>query len=142
MNPEVWGPPAWTFLHSITINYPHNPTPEEKIHYFNFFDNLKNVLPCEICKKHYKSHLEAVPLSENIDSKDKLIRWLINIHNKINVMNGKKEWTYQEVIDHYDNLHINSASKLNKNIGGKIVFLLLALAICVYYIYSQKRKGK
>ena len=109
MNPEVWGPPAWTFLHSITINYPHNPTQEEKTQYFNFFDNLKNVLPCCICKEHYKRYLEEYPLLDNIDSKDKLIRWLINIHNKINVMNGKKEWTFQEVIHHYDNLHINSA---------------------------------
>ena len=30
MNPKIWGPHAWIFLHSITLNYPENPTPELK----------------------------------------------------------------------------------------------------------------
>ena len=41
MKPEVWGPHAWIFLHSITFNYPDNPTDDEKKHYKNFFENLK-----------------------------------------------------------------------------------------------------
>ena len=26
MEPNIWGPGAWTFLHSITFQYPENPT--------------------------------------------------------------------------------------------------------------------
>ena len=35
-NNKIWGPPAWTFLHTITFNYPENPTNREKHNYFNF----------------------------------------------------------------------------------------------------------
>ena len=30
MNPEIWGPPAWMFLHSISLAYPKNPTDVDK----------------------------------------------------------------------------------------------------------------
>ena len=30
MEPEIWGPHAWQFLHSITLSYPDNPTFEDK----------------------------------------------------------------------------------------------------------------
>ena len=39
MNPEVWGPPAWTFLHSITLAYPDNPSDIDKSNYENFFSS-------------------------------------------------------------------------------------------------------
>ena len=32
-NPEIWGPGAWLFLHTITLNYPTNPTFEDKENY-------------------------------------------------------------------------------------------------------------
>ena len=35
-NNNVWGPAAWTFLHTITFNYPDNPTNQDKQYYFNF----------------------------------------------------------------------------------------------------------
>ena len=30
MNPKFWGPHAWIFLHSITLNYPKEPSDEDK----------------------------------------------------------------------------------------------------------------
>ena len=30
MDPKIWGPPGWLFLHTLTFNYPNNPTKEEK----------------------------------------------------------------------------------------------------------------
>ena len=140
MNAEVWGLHTWVFLHSITINYPHNPTTDDKKNYFNLFDNLKNTLPCEICKVHYKKHLEESPLLDNLHSKDALIRWLIKIHNKINVMNGKPEWTYQEVIDHYDKLYENPYIKSRNNTGLWIFILVIGLMACGYYVYKNKKK--
>ena len=37
MDPKIWGPPGWLFLHTITFNYPTNPTEEDKKYYKNFF---------------------------------------------------------------------------------------------------------
>ena len=46
MRPEIWGPHAWIFLHSVTLEYPDNPTDEDKQNMINFIDSLGNVLPC------------------------------------------------------------------------------------------------
>ena len=37
MNPKIWGPGGWLFLHSITLNYPENPTENDKMYHKNFF---------------------------------------------------------------------------------------------------------
>lgn len=139
MNADIWGPHAWMFLHSITLVYPHNPTTNEKQNYYKFFDNLQNILPCELCKSHYKKHLTEYPLMDNLNSKDSLIRWLINVHNKINLMKGKPQWTYQEVIDHYDKIYENPYIKLRNNTGLWIFLLLIGLLICIYYIKKKKK---
>ena len=39
MHPEIWGPSGWIFLHTITFNYPINPTPEQKIKHKELFEN-------------------------------------------------------------------------------------------------------
>ena len=30
MNPKIWGPPGWIFLHSIAYGYPNEPSSDEK----------------------------------------------------------------------------------------------------------------
>ena len=37
MHPELWGPGAWKFLHSITFNYPKEPTSRDKEYHAKFF---------------------------------------------------------------------------------------------------------
>tara|TARA_A100001015_G_C14841996_1_gene652859 strand:+ start:475 stop:903 length:429 start_codon:yes stop_codon:yes gene_type:complete len=140
MNADVWGPPAWIFLHSITLVYPHNPNIHDKQHYYDFFDNLKNVLPCEICKHHYKNHLQKYPLMDSLNSKVDLIKWLIKVHNEINKTKGKREWTYDEVIAHYDKLYENPAKKLEKKSYLMIGIFILLLGICIFYILKNKNR--
>ena len=43
---KIWGPVAWTLLHTISFNYPVNPTLEQKHQYRNFILSLQDVLPC------------------------------------------------------------------------------------------------
>ena len=38
MNVNEWGPGGWTFLHTITFNYPLDPTNEDKERYRNFLN--------------------------------------------------------------------------------------------------------
>merc|ERR1719456_994242 len=30
INPKKWGPPAWDFLHSVTVDYPEKPNPKQR----------------------------------------------------------------------------------------------------------------
>ena len=43
MNVSKWGPGGWIFLHSITFNYPLEPTDLDKNNYKIYFNSLKNI---------------------------------------------------------------------------------------------------
>ena len=36
MMTRIWGPMCWTFLHTMSFNYPVNPTSEDKKHYKDY----------------------------------------------------------------------------------------------------------
>ena len=41
---SVWGPSMWHYLHTMSFNYPVNPTLKEKKHYMKFIKSLKYTL--------------------------------------------------------------------------------------------------
>jgi len=99
MGPAVWGPIFWTTMHIVTIGYPSFPTEEEQKAVVNFFESLQFMIPCPICKEHYKENLKTSPLtSEVVGDKQKLIRWLFDMHNTINKQLGKSEISWREFI--------------------------------------------
>ena len=130
MNPKIWGPGGWLFLHSITLNYPENPSDKDKMFHKNFFLNLQNVLPCPNCSRHYSINLKKYPIDEALENKELLTKWLINIHNEVNKANFKKIYTYEEVIQKYDNLYKGS------NIINNI-FIVIVIALLIYFIYRE-----
>lgn len=89
MDPTVWGPPAWFFLHSVTLAYPDEPTPEEKRDMSTFFQSLSKILPCHACQKHYSEHLHKYPVDSSLASKKSLVNWLVVLHNQVNLALGK-----------------------------------------------------
>ena len=40
---NLWGPLLWTFIHTMSFNYPVNPTQEDKTHYKDYIYNLRYV---------------------------------------------------------------------------------------------------
>ena len=100
----IWGPPMWHSLHTITFNYPNNPTKEQKKHYLKFFTDIKDILPCKYCRENYATNLLNYPLNSNVlKNRDTLSRWLFNIHEEINNKLGKKSYlTFEEVRDRYE----------------------------------------
>ena len=49
MEPTIWGPKMWFTMHTLTLNYPKNPTETDKKIYTNFFNSLKLIFSCEQC---------------------------------------------------------------------------------------------
>ncbi len=47
---SVWGPSQWHFLHTMSFNYPVNPSADYKKHYRDFIISLQYVLPCKYCR--------------------------------------------------------------------------------------------
>ena len=84
---SVWGPIAWTFLHTLSFNYPINPTPEDKIHYRDFVLNLQNVLPCKYCRINLKNNLKKKPIQMcHMASRDTFSRYVYELHEVVNKM--------------------------------------------------------
>jgi hypothetical protein len=82
-----WGPDQWKSMHSITFNYPYNPTREQKEKYYNYFLALGDVLPCCTCRKHYSQQIRdgKYKLTINdLENRDTLTKWLFNFHNSVN----------------------------------------------------------
>jgi hypothetical protein len=84
MDPEIWGPHLWFFLHSMSFTYAKDkdhPTREEKKYMYQFLESLKYVLPC-VCKDSYKKHFDNFP--PRLNSRRELFEWLVDLHNRIN----------------------------------------------------------
>ena len=114
IDPIIWGPELWKFMHYLTISYPENPTNEEMNTIYNFFQTIQTVLPCEKCRYNFKYHLENTPLNKEILSNNvHLIKWLYNIHNQVNKSTGKPELPYNEFIKKYST---SEKVSINKNV--------------------------
>lgn len=114
MSPDVWGPHGWKFIHYITLGYPEYPTQMQKDKYKAFFLLLKDVLPCSLCANHYKENLQKYPISEQIlNSRDKFVKWGIDVHNSVNKFNKKPVLDY---ISAYNLINTESECKQDNKI--------------------------
>lgn len=136
MFPKIWGPDGWTFLHAITLQYADIPTIQDKDNMRNFFDSLGHVLPCYKCKINYGNHLVKHPLSDYVlSSKTRLVKWLIDIHNEVNIMTGKPVMSYElalrTILEKYED------KKYGYNIWSLIIIVILFLIIGIILICNK-----
>lgn len=103
-NVNFWGKILWTFLHTISFNYPVNPTLEDKKNYHNFIMSLQFILPCKACRDHYVENLNAVNYNIHcLENRLSFSMFIYRLHNSVNKMLGKPcELTYDEVRDRYE----------------------------------------
>jgi hypothetical protein len=97
-------------MHIVALGYPKNPTYTDKKCAKEFYESLAFLLPCSICREHYKGYLQEKPISTFLDSRTDLIKWTIQIHNKVNKMLGKPEWTLEEVLSYYEKVGARNRS--------------------------------
>ena len=118
---SVWGPSMWHTLHTISFNYPVNPTNKQKKHNYIFFKSLKNILPCKYCRENLKKNLKCNPLNFNtMKSRKSLSLWLYKLHESINKMLGKKSnLTYNDVRDRYENFRSRCLKKKKQKLKKK-----------------------
>lgn len=87
--PNAWGPPLWFFLHTISLNYPILPTPDQQREYYYFFKTLGFVLPCKHCRDAYTTMTKDLDLGV-FRTRKSLTRWVYDLHNLVNTKLGKK----------------------------------------------------
>jgi hypothetical protein len=101
---SVWGPSAWHFLHTVSFNYPINPSEMDKKHYRNLMLNLVNVLPCKHCRENLKKNYKVFPLTmECMKNRNTFSRYVYQLHERINKNLDKKSGlSYCDVRERYE----------------------------------------
>ena len=118
---NVWGPSLWLFLHTISFNYPVNPTKKDKERYKKFISLLQYILPCRYCRENFKNNLKSLPLSNNVfKSRNNFSKYLYKLHEHINTMLGKQSnLTYNQVRERYERFR-SRCNKTKKNSSFKL----------------------
>ena len=108
---SVWGPSQWHFLHTMSFNYPVQPTALQKKQYRNYMLNLKNVLPCGKCRKNLVKNYEKLPLTmAHMQSRYTFSKYVYDLHELINEMLNKKSGlTYEMVRERYEHFRARCA---------------------------------
>ena len=101
----IWGPSQWHFLHTMSFNYPVNPTYKDKVNYRAYVLSLRNVLPCGKCRANLTVNFKKLPLKmSHMASRETFSKYVYDLHELINKMLHKKSGlTYEQVRDTYEN---------------------------------------
>jgi hypothetical protein len=138
MPPSAWGPIFWNAIHIVTLGYPSNPSAEDKEGARKFFESLATVIPCPICREHYKKHIAESPVEPALDDKGRLIHWGWDLHNRVNEMLGKPTITVEAFLENMVKLGATKGG----NTDNTAVIAGTALAGIVfgaagYYVYQK-----
>jgi len=141
LDPNVWGPHFWFFLHSISMSYPNRPNAVTKKKYYDFILNIPVFIPVEHISTVMSKLLDEYPVLPYLDNRESLVRWMWFIHNKINQKLEKPQITLNDFyIKYYEaykptNVKMREYYKLREKIiyGGILVTMLGS----IYYLYDK-----
>jgi hypothetical protein len=110
---KIWGPAMWHYLHTMSFNYPVEPTDEDKKWYRTFMESLTHVLPCKYCRQNLAKNYLKLPLTEDVfTSRHTFSLYVFELHELINTMLGKDSGlTFEEVRERYEHFR----SRCNKH---------------------------
>ena len=100
-----WQNLTWLFFHKIASV--HNSKNDK--YYKQFFEAFKVILPCSICRNHYNKMIEnnKFDIEKNINNNN-LFNWTIDMHNNVNINNGKSAWSYEKARRFYKSTYITT----------------------------------
>ena len=146
---SVWGPGMWHYLHTMSFNYPVNPTKQEKMHYFSFMWSLRYVLPCGKCRANLRENYKKLPLTmKHMKNRASFSRYVFDLHELINTMLHKKSGlTYETVRERYEHFRSRctistkkSGNKTQKRVRFAKKATVVKEAGCTDPLYGEKSK--
>tara|TARA_B110000285_G_C15137457_1_gene628072 strand:- start:4252 stop:4851 length:600 start_codon:yes stop_codon:yes gene_type:complete len=151
----VWGPGLWHYLHTMSFNYPIQPTQQDKREYKNFIVNLQYTLPCKYCRVNLNKNFKQMPIQScHMKNRGTFSKYVYNLHEFINKMLHKKSGlSYCDVRERYENFRAHcvedkkklfsfSRTKKNKKEKGCTTPLYGKKAKCIIKIVPQEDKCK
>ncbi len=109
---EFFGPSLWKVMHAVSFNFPENPSDEQRRDYIDFFSSLGPVIPCPSCGMHYRKYVKENPIEA--DDRNKLAKWVYDLHDDVNKRNGKTSPTFEDVTKDYAGWDLHQHNRYNK----------------------------
>jgi hypothetical protein len=103
MQSNKWGKHGWEFLHSVSFNYPIKPLQEDRETYRFFFESVKKILPCKICRDSFTFFYDNIPIDEYLDDRNGVVYWLYIMHNIVNLKLSNKLESFKDILLKYEN---------------------------------------
>ena len=145
MDPKLWGPHLWYFLHTVSFRFPAKPTWTDKKEMTEFLVALQYILPCEHCRFHYKNYLLDYP--PVLDNQTQFMMWMVQLHNNINQRLGKPPKNYDEVITFYQDVYdgkvlyqqppTSKVEKINEFYRKGFIFTSIVAVILFIFVILQ-----
>jgi hypothetical protein len=142
---SVWGPSMWHYLHTMSFNYPVNPTEDDKKNYMNFILMLEKVLPCKYCRMNLTTNFKNLPLTmANMKSRETFSRYIYDLHELVNTMLKKKSGlTYCDVRERYEHFRarcVEEKPTIFKVLKAKTLKKKQGEKGCTEPLYGKKSK--
>ena len=141
LDPKVWGPHYWFFLHTLAMTYPHHPNAVTKKKYYEFIQNLPLFLPVEEVSSNFSKLIDKYPVTPYLDNRDSFVRWMHFIHNKVNEELEKPQITLNDFFVTYYNEYKTHDEKISEyyKLKERIIYFSIVLGISgtIYYLYDK-----
>ena len=141
LDPKIWGPHYWFFLHTVAMTYPHHPNAVTKKKYYEFIQNFPLFIPVESISKDFEKLIDLYPISTYLDNRESFVRWSHFIHNKINEKTEKPTIPLNEFFIQYYNEYKSPNEKTIEyyKLREKVIYAGVVIVIlgAIYYVYDK-----
>ncbi|KAJ7593839.1 ERV/ALR sulfhydryl oxidase domain-containing protein [Mycena floridula] len=94
------GRATWKLLHTMTLRYPENPSPDEREALNSYFHLTSRLYPCGECAKEFQALLKEYP--PQTSSRRAAALWLCSVHNVVNKRLEKEQFDCSNLDSEYD----------------------------------------
>ena len=141
LDPKIWGPHYWFFLHTIAMSYPIHPNAVTKKKYYDFVQNIPLFIPVESMAGEFSQLLDQYPVQPYLDNRESFIRWMWFIHNKINKKLEKPQISLNDFYVKYYEEYKPQNEKMSEyyKIRGKVIYSSIIISFLggIYYLYDK-----
>ena len=141
LDPKIWGPHYWFFIHTVAMTYPIRPNAVTKKKYYEFIQNLPLFIPVESMSGEFSKLIDKYPVTPYLDNRESLIRWTHFIHNKINQKLEKPQISLSEFYVKYYEEYKSQNVKMDEyyKLREKAIFcgIIVTIAGGIYYLYDK-----
>jgi hypothetical protein len=141
LDPKIWGPHYWFFIHTVAMTYPIRPNAVTKKKYYEFIQNLPLFIPVESMSGEFSKLIDKYPVTPYLDNRESLIRWTHFIHNKINQKLEKPQISLSDFyIKYYEEYKSQNIKMVEYyKLREKAIFcgIVLTISGTIYYLYDK-----